>query len=746
MVDLDKKIFLNIQQQVEKNRLMIQTLVEGIKITGHGADLPQNPKEGDFFLYGSEDPYYLCFYNDGEWVSLGQFPAQGPQGVPGVKGDPAVISYIEASAESLDYGLAPVVTATVNGERISFAFKIPEGAQGLQGLPGPEGPQGPQGETGPQGPQGEPGPTLKIYQNPSVTAPEDLPAASTAGPGVGYLVGSNGSYELYVTANEPLEWVDCGAFVSTGYVPVSRTVAGLDLQTNITQIALSEKMLSEAQYFDVLGYTKIVDATEGRYQIGGAYVANVTDMPNGIVSGQACYLEVYSFERNAGYKFYIYKLFQINSGIIYTRWKGISAGIDSGWVKSNDNIVKLFANLGYTKVTDAVEDGGFYQIGTAYTSSVTDLPPGTRETCFIEVHKFIVSGNLWYFYRLTTYSGFEWVRWYNPYSPSVEWRPINVKSYHGQLKIAILGDSISTKGDVGVNSNVPEITIQSEDVGVELSAYLTYWDVLAGLSIDGHTYLESEVGNEVTFTPTLADVGKSIGKANNYNSNALKVWWEYLCEAIGATPINVSWSGSSYSDHESTWLPVVTAHAFHPAQIRKCGIRTPGTMTRTAPDVIIMARGVNDMTHEPYDIISGYLRDAMVGYPDNDITNTKPDFVKALMLTVKKLREAYPLAAIVMCTLPAFKRVNYSSFPVNNGENSIQDYNKAVKEVADYCGCCVIDFAKDGITYENLYIGGYVTDSATIPTHPNAKGHKVMGLKAIADFTSQFNQLNISYW
>jgi hypothetical protein len=48
-------------------------------------------------------------------------------------------------------------------------------------------------------------------------------------------------------------------------------------------------------------------------------------------------------------------------------------------------------------------------------------------------------------------------------------------------------------------------------------------------------------------------------------------------------------------------------------------------------------------------------------------------------------------------------------------------------------GCGVIEFDKDGITFENMYSGGYITDDAQTPTHPNTKGHAVMADKALLD-------------
>ena len=48
-------------------------------------------------------------------------------------------------------------------------------------------------------------------------------------------------------------------------------------------------------------------------------------------------------------------------------------------------------------------------------------------------------------------------------------------------------------------------------------------------------------------------------------------------------------------------------------------------------------------------------------------------------------------------------------------------------------GCHVVEFAKDGITFENLYSEGYVTDSEDVPTHPNETGHVVMAERAYQD-------------
>jgi lysophospholipase L1-like esterase len=317
--------------------------------------------------------------------------------------------------------------------------------------------------------------------------------------------------------------------------------------------------------------------------------------------------------------------------------------------------------------------------------------------------------------------------------------------------VAIIGDSISTNGDYNPETNpfgnVPEIVIGADDVGVTLSAYVTLYDVWTdtsmttptGLTIGGHTFTDEEIGTEVTFTPVEADIGKMVGKPSTYNPASRFVWWEVAQERMKFNPIAVCWSGSSLSSHEGGKKLYKASYGWHPATIRKCGIRQSGSMSRTAPDVIIVYRGTNDFSHEPYVglALSGTEINGYPGnYPASDAVNNNGwsyGLVDAMMVLVKKLREAYPKAVIVFATLNVFKRVNYSEYPTNNGVNTLPQYNDTIRKTAESLGCYVIDFANDGITFENCYSGGYITDSATTPTHPSDKGHAVMGKRALLD-------------
>lgn len=310
--------------------------------------------------------------------------------------------------------------------------------------------------------------------------------------------------------------------------------------------------------------------------------------------------------------------------------------------------------------------------------------------------------------------------------------------------IAIIGDSISTNGNWSESNplgNVPEIVVEEADVGVELSAYVTYYDI--GTTIGGHTIVESDVGTELTFTPVEADVGKIIGKPLNNNSESVVTWWEVARDTLGFNVIPVCWSGSSITDHEintqeSGHYIYKCSNAFHPSQIRKCGIRTPGTMNRTAPDMVIIYRGTNDFSHSPYARLNYDLTAYQPsGYPTEDTYSdggtTRYDYVAGMLMTIKAVRDAYPTAKIALCTLNYFKRLssNLPGFPTRNGQNTLEQYNNAIRAIADYANCDLIDFAKDGITAWNAGDGYY--DTVNNPTHPTTKGHKVMGNRAIRD-------------
>lgn len=335
-----------------------------------------------------------------------------------------------------------------------------------------------------------------------------------------------------------------------------------------------------------------------------------------------------------------------------------------------------------------------------------------------------------------------WLETYNPTNLQkmvLELNKLTNPNLNGKT-FAVLCDSIGTHGNDGKWSNVPEIVVTEDDIGVELSATVTYYDLYSdinhntgtgtftGLTIGGITLTDADIGTQITFTPTAEDVGKSLGKVFDWNGNELDVWWKLLAEHYDMTPIPVCWASSSYSSHEESILRLKAAYAWHDSQINKAGIRTPGTMTRIAPDYVILARGCNDMTHSPYDkITSNFFNDVDWAFPANDEVDGGYGLKEAISKTIEKIWSAYPLTKIILCTIPYVRRIDHDNFPTNNDDTNYQQWNNAIRECAEFFGCGLIDFSKDGITHANLLT--YAPDY----THPNALGHYMMGQQAIKD-------------
>ena len=126
MLNFGNKEFRNLQEQVLENMKNIKSLQDlslvGINVDYIVEDLSsiQSPIAGQMAAVGSAAPYTLYVYYNSSWVSFGEFPKEGPQGLQGPAG--------------------------------------PQGPQGPRGLTGDIGPRGSQGERGAQGPRGATGP------------------------------------------------------------------------------------------------------------------------------------------------------------------------------------------------------------------------------------------------------------------------------------------------------------------------------------------------------------------------------------------------------------------------------------------------------------------------------------------------------------------------------------------------------------------------------------------------------------
>lgn len=304
-------------------------------------------------------------------------------------------------------------------------------------------------------------------------------------------------------------------------------------------------------------------------------------------------------------------------------------------------------------------------------------------------------------------------------------------AYNNKLygkRISIIGDSISTM----YGRNAVSFTVNQSDIDEArtLIGYPTNQDV--GKTIGNKTIGTNDIGERTEFLPIEGDLRKQIGTPVNYNSSSIYPWWYLLERDTGCSCKAVCWSGTSMTSHEDSNNYYKGSYAWHPSQIEKLAHIDEETRISYDPDIVIIYRGTNDFSHTPYAKLTDFCN-TLSPIPDTDVLEDgRYGFKEAYCITIKKIREKYPNARIYCCTLNIFKRIKYSSYPVNNGEVSLPQYNDAIREVANYMGCGLIEFDKDGITFENCY-PTYISDSDTIPTHPNMNGHSLMYQKVKED-------------
>ena len=234
MLNFGNKEFRNLQEQVLENMKDIEK-IEDVKIIGVDvnyivdtvADMEaiEEPEAGNVCAVGTEAPFTLYVYYEDEWVSLGEFPRQGPQGLQGPQG--------------------------IQGQRGPQGPMGPQGPVGPRGYSGAPGPQGPEGQRGPQGPQGVQGPA---GETPVLTMMETNPIVPS-GITPTALTGLKIDEDYYSIASTPA-WGDI-----TGTLSNQTDLANaLAAKTNSADLAT---VATTGDYDDLLDKPTIPDAVSG---------------------------------------------------------------------------------------------------------------------------------------------------------------------------------------------------------------------------------------------------------------------------------------------------------------------------------------------------------------------------------------------------------------------------------------------------------------------------------------------------
>lgn len=206
--------------------------------------------------------------------------------------------------------------------------------------------------------------------------------------------------------------------------------------------------------------------------------------------------------------------------------------------------------------------------------------------------------------------------------------------------------------------------------------------------------------------------------SNSGVSSPEQMWWYVLCEKTGMIPCVINgYSGSAITQLEDS----AHVNKVPMSSDTRCAALNNGA---TKPDIIIIAGGVNDYT---------YAQSAQ-SEPLSWNGKTTPvlgnSFTEAYACMIKKLQTNYPKALIVALSTFFTMRGTDNGYTlthaVGNNTYTQADYNAAIENVAKIMRIPFISVDNIGINRNNIY-PTYAQDSSTIPTHPNAKGQKLIG-------------------
>ena len=295
----ENKLYLNIQEQVEKNKKDILDIQQGatvladfgIKVIGQvneSSELP-DPAEyegdyGDAYAVGTEAPYDFYIFtrafegqDEPSWFNIGEFPVPGPQGEQGPAGqDGSNGRGISSIAKTSTSGLEDTYTITYTDGSTS-TYVVKNGANGQAaainsvtatvdsgtGTPSVEVSLGGTEQSrsfafafhnlrGVQGEMGEPGSFIFGGQVASSTL---LPDASNVQTKYLYLVGASEPYDVYaiIEAGGVKSWINLG--------PVAVTISDTKVGANTWSSSgtLSAEVLNEIVNTPTMDFIRIGD-------------------------------------------------------------------------------------------------------------------------------------------------------------------------------------------------------------------------------------------------------------------------------------------------------------------------------------------------------------------------------------------------------------------------------------------------------------------------------------------------------
>lgn len=206
--------------------------------------------------------------------------------------------------------------------------------------------------------------------------------------------------------------------------------------------------------------------------------------------------------------------------------------------------------------------------------------------------------------------------------------------------------------------------------------------------------------------------------SNSGVTSADQMWWKVLCDKTGMIPCIINgYSGSAITQLEDS----AHVNKVPMSSDTRCAALHNGA---TMPDIIIIAGGVNDYTY------AQSAQSEPLSWDGKTTPVLGNSFTEAYACMIKKLQTNYPQALIVALSTFFTMRGTDNGYSLTHtvGSNvyTQADYNAAIESVCKFMRIPFICVDNIGVNRRNMY-PTYAVDSSTIPTHPNAKGQKLIG-------------------
>lgn len=227
----------------------------------------------------------------------------------------------------------------------------------------------------------------------------------------------------------------------------------------------------------------------------------------------------------------------------------------------------------------------------------------------------------------------------------------------------------------------------------------------------------SLLGDSISaYTGTIPSGNRAYYFGNNSGvSSPDQMWWKVLCDKTGMIPLVINaWSGSSIS-HITGGTDTPMSDDSRLGNLGSGGV---------SPDIILIAGGINDYSY------ASAVQNEPLPWDGKTAPVSTNSFTECYAVMVKKLQTNYPQALVVALSTPFTMRGTDNGYTLThavNGHNYTQDdYNNAIENVAKLMRIPYIRIDCLGFNRANMY-PTYAIDYSDKPTHPNAKGQKLMG-------------------